>query len=72
MDFLKGLSDDQFALLGCAVALVSTGSLMTLSYFIGPGRALAAARALRAADASAAGAEAAHGSAESSRRRSAA
>jgi hypothetical protein len=38
MEFLSNLSDDQIALLGCATALVSTGSLMCLSYFIGRGR----------------------------------
>jgi hypothetical protein len=38
MEFLSNLSDDQFALLGCAAALVTTGSLMCLSYFVGHGR----------------------------------
>ena len=43
MEFLKNLSDDQIALLGCLIALVSTGSLMSLSYYIGRGRISAAA-----------------------------
>jgi hypothetical protein len=38
MDFLKSLPDDQLALLGCFVALLSTGGLMSLSYFVGRGR----------------------------------
>jgi hypothetical protein len=38
MEFLSNLSDDQFALVGCATALVTTGSLMCLSYFVGRGR----------------------------------
>ncbi|HUE16149.1 MAG TPA: hypothetical protein VMR25_18400 [Planctomycetaceae bacterium] len=38
MELFSNLSDDQIALLGCATALVSTGSLMCLSYFIGRGR----------------------------------
>jgi len=38
MELFSNLSDDQVALLGCAVALVTTGSIMCLSYFIGRGR----------------------------------
>jgi hypothetical protein len=72
MDFVRSLSDDQFALLGCAVALVCTGSLMTLTYYLGPGRALAAARARRAAESAAALAADANGSVEPARQRSAA
>jgi hypothetical protein len=37
MELFSNLSDDQIALLGCAVALVTTGSIMCLSYFIGRG-----------------------------------
>ena len=35
MDFLNGLSDDQTALLGCACALLVTGTMMSLSYYVG-------------------------------------
>jgi hypothetical protein len=40
MDFLvqNHLSDDQWALIGCAAALVLSGTLMSLSYFIGQAR----------------------------------
>jgi hypothetical protein len=38
MELFSNLSDDQIALLGCAVALVTTGSIMCLSYFIGRSR----------------------------------
>lgn len=38
MELFSNLSDDQIALLGCAVALVTTGSIMCLSYFIGRGQ----------------------------------
>jgi hypothetical protein len=38
MELLSNLSDDQMALLGCATALVCTGTLMSLSYFVGRGR----------------------------------
>jgi hypothetical protein len=38
MELFSNLSDDQIALLGCAAALVTTGSIMCLSYFIGRGR----------------------------------
>lgn len=31
-----GLSDDQVALMGCLVALVSSAGLMYLSFFVGP------------------------------------
>ena len=35
MDFLNGLSDDQTALLGCAAALLVSGTMMSLSYYVG-------------------------------------
>ena len=35
MEFLSTLSNDEIALLGCAIALLSTGTLMCLSYYIG-------------------------------------
>ena len=35
MQFFSQLSDDQFALLGCAVALIVTGTMMSLSHYIG-------------------------------------
>ncbi len=40
MDFIvqNQLSDDQWALLGCAAALVLSGTLMSLSYFLGQAR----------------------------------
>jgi|HubBroStandDraft_6_1064221.scaffolds.fasta_scaffold10924_4 hypothetical protein len=38
MELFSNLSDDQIALLGCATALVTTGTVMCLSYFIGRGR----------------------------------
>jgi hypothetical protein len=38
MEFFQQLSDDQIALLGCAAALATTGSIMCLSYFIGRDR----------------------------------
>jgi hypothetical protein len=38
MELLKDLNDDQIALLGCAVALFVTGTLMSLSHFIGRAR----------------------------------
>lgn len=45
MEFLSNLSDDQIALLGCATALVMTGSLMCVSYFVGRGRTQSAGQA---------------------------
>jgi hypothetical protein len=45
MEFLSNLSDDQIALLGCATALVMTGSLMCVSYFVGRGRTQIAGQA---------------------------
>jgi hypothetical protein len=38
MELFSNLSDDQIALLGCATALMATGTLMSLSYFIGRNR----------------------------------
>ena len=35
MDLLSGLTDDQTALLGCAVSLAVCGLLMVLSYYVG-------------------------------------
>ncbi|GAB4138986.1 MAG: hypothetical protein Tsb009_07590 [Planctomycetaceae bacterium] len=35
MDFLSSLNDDQFALIGCAVAFFGFGGLMSLSYYLG-------------------------------------
>ncbi len=38
MQMLASLSDDQFALIGCGVALVFSFGLMSLSYFLGSAR----------------------------------
>ncbi len=38
VELWKSLSDDQMALVGCAVALMVTGTMMSLSYYIGRGR----------------------------------
>jgi hypothetical protein len=38
MEFFSNLSDDQIALLGCAAALVTTGTIMSLSHFLGRSR----------------------------------
>lgn len=38
MQIFSQLTDDQFALLGCAVALIVTGTMMSLSYYIGQSR----------------------------------
>ncbi len=35
MDFLSELSDDQIALIGCFVALLSSGGIVSLSYYLG-------------------------------------
>lgn len=35
MDIFNSLSDDQVALLGCACALVISGTVMWISYFLG-------------------------------------
>jgi hypothetical protein len=43
MDWLQQLSDDEKALVGCGVALLLCGTLMSLSYYVG--------RMLRRADA---------------------
>jgi hypothetical protein len=42
MELFSNLSDDQIALLGCAAALVTTGTIMSLSHFIGRSRNQAA------------------------------
>ena len=34
-EFLNALTDDQFALLGCLLALAVTGTMMSLSYYVG-------------------------------------
>jgi hypothetical protein len=38
IELWKSLSDDQMALVGCAAALMITGTMMSLSYYIGRGR----------------------------------
>lgn len=38
MEIFRNLTDDQLALLGCAAALVLSGTVMALSYFIGRAR----------------------------------
>ncbi|HEV8002654.1 MAG TPA: hypothetical protein VGP63_22395 [Planctomycetaceae bacterium] len=38
IELWKSLSDDQMALVGCAAALLVTGTIMSLSYYIGRGR----------------------------------
>ncbi len=38
MEFFSHLSDDQIALLGCAAALVTTSTIMSLSHFLGRSR----------------------------------
>ena len=35
MDLTQHLSDDQTALIGCALALLASGGLMWVSYFVG-------------------------------------
>jgi len=35
MDMLSHLTDDQIALLGCAGALILSGTAMSLSYYVG-------------------------------------
>jgi|GEM_PF-4684201 len=35
-ELFHSASDDQFALMGCAAALLTSGLLMYLSYFVGP------------------------------------
>jgi hypothetical protein len=35
VSFLQNLTDDQTALLGCFVALLASGTLMSLSYYLG-------------------------------------
>jgi hypothetical protein len=38
MEYLNTLSDDQLALLGCAVAFIVSATIMSLSYYVGPSR----------------------------------
>ena len=38
MELFSHLSDDQIALLGCAAALVTTSTIMSLSHFLGRSR----------------------------------
>lgn len=47
MELFSNLSDDQIALVGCAAALASTGTLMCLSHFIGRRRLNASSAASR-------------------------
>jgi len=35
MDLLNGLSSDQTAVIGCAAALLISGTVMSLSYYVG-------------------------------------
>lgn len=35
MDIFRNASDDQIALMGCAIALLMCGGLMYVSYFVG-------------------------------------
>jgi hypothetical protein len=73
MELFSTLSDDQIALLGCATALVATGTLMSLSYFLGRGRMGSAKMLPRQSAASSGLAEIATASAdENAKRRSAA
>jgi hypothetical protein len=44
LELFKSLSDDQIALLGCAVALTIAGTVMSLSYYIGRARIAANGR----------------------------
>jgi hypothetical protein len=44
IELWKSLSDDQMALVGCAAALMITGTMMSLSYYIGRGRRAPAGR----------------------------
>ncbi len=43
-EMMKTLTDDQLALVGCAVALCVAGTIMSLSYYIGRGRMSGAAQ----------------------------
>lgn len=38
MEIFQNASDDQIALMGCAAALLFSGGLMYVSYFVGQGR----------------------------------
>ncbi len=38
LDVLQSASDDQVAILGCVTALLAAGTVMYLSYYIGPAR----------------------------------
>ena len=38
MQTITTLTDDQVALIGCAVALLVTGTIMSLSFYLGKGR----------------------------------
>lgn len=59
MEIFSNLSDDQIALVGCATALLTTGTLMCLSYFIGRARMQGSAATLRDRSAVISGLEAA-------------
>lgn len=41
MDIISTLTDDQLALLGCFAAIVVSGTIMSLSYYVGPRRSAA-------------------------------
>jgi hypothetical protein len=47
LELWKSLSDDQIALVGCAGALLLTGTVMSLSYYIGRGRISSAGQKAR-------------------------
>jgi hypothetical protein len=47
LELWKSLSDDQIALVGCAAALLLTGTVMSLSYYIGRGRISSAGQRAR-------------------------
>lgn len=36
-EIVNGLTDDQIALIGCGIALIVSGTIMSLSYYIGRG-----------------------------------
>lgn len=38
MEIVSQLTDDQLALIGCAVALLATGTMMSLSSYLSPAR----------------------------------
>jgi hypothetical protein len=48
VELWKSLSDDQMALVGCAVALLVAGTIMSLSYYVGRARTALTSRKLAA------------------------